>query len=84
MYSLLSSIYVIQWKTYIAYDFQKEGTGMKLTELKCTACNGTLKLDEKNPHVTVCEYCRSHYVLEDEGEGNIRLSSQPIEMNYVP
>ena len=51
---------------------------MKLTELKCTACNGTLKLDEKNPHIAVCEYCRSRYVLEDEGEGNVRLSSQPI------
>lgn len=57
---------------------------MKLTELKCTACNGTLKLDEKNPHIAVCEYCRSRYVLEDEGEGNVRLSSQPIRMNYVP
>lgn len=48
---------------------------MKLTELKCTACNGSLKLDRDNPHIAVCEYCRTRYVLEDEGEGNVRLAS---------
>lgn len=57
---------------------------MKLTELKCTACNGTLKIDEQNPHIAVCEYCRTRYVLEDEGEGNVRLAQEPKKINYVP
>ena len=49
---------------------------MKLTEQRCPACNGTLKIDEKNPHVAVCEYCKSRYILEWEngltliGNGN--------------
>lgn len=41
---------------------------MKLTEQRCPACNGTLKIDEKNPHVAVCEYCKSRYILEWENE----------------
>lgn len=57
---------------------------MKLTELKCTACKGTLKLDETNPHIAVCEYCKTRYVLEDEGEGNVRLTDDPVRINYVP
>lgn len=57
---------------------------MKLTELRCTACNGTLKLDETNPHIAVCEYCKSQFVVEDEGEGNVRLAAQPVKVNYVP
>ncbi len=57
---------------------------MKLTELRCTACNGTLKLDEKNPNMAVCEYCKSRYVLEDEGSGNVRLAEEPMKRNYVP
>ena len=57
---------------------------MKLTELKCTACNGSLKLDRDNPHIAVCEYCRTRYVLEDEGEGNVRLASGPARIDYIP
>lgn len=57
---------------------------MKLTELRCSACNGTLKLDETNPHIAVCEYCKSRFVVEDEGEGNVRLAAQPVKVNYVP
>lgn len=57
---------------------------MKLTELKCTACNGSLKLDENNPHIAVCEYCRTRYVLEDEGGGNVRIANEPKKINYVP
>lgn len=61
----------------------KERGNMKLTELKCTACNGSLKLDENNPHIAVCEYCRTRYVLEDEGEGNVRLAGEPAKMNHT-
>jgi len=40
---------------------------MKITELRCPACNGTMKISEKNPNIAVCEYCHSQYVLEWEG-----------------
>lgn len=55
---------------------------MKITELKCTACNGTLKVDEANPHIAVCEYCKTRYVLEDEGEGNVRLAPDFNKVRY--
>lgn len=41
---------------------------MKLTELTCKACGGTLKVDESNPNVAECEYCHTRYTLEDNGE----------------
>lgn len=47
---------------------------MKITELKCTACNGTLKIDENNPHTAVCEYCNTRYVIEEDGNQNVHLS----------
>lgn len=37
---------------------------MKLTELTCPACQGTLKIDETNPCRAVCEYCRTEYVIQ--------------------
>ena len=37
---------------------------MQITELRCSACNGTLKMDENNPNRAVCEYCRAEYVIE--------------------
>lgn len=57
---------------------------MKLTELKCNACNGTLKIDENNPHIAVCEYCKSRYVIEDMGNDNVRLESAVQPIPYVP
>ena len=44
---------------------------MKITELKCTACNGTLKIDENNPHIAICEYCHSTYAIESDNHENI-------------
>ncbi len=44
---------------------------MKITELKCTACNGTLKIDENNPHIAVCEYCQSTYAIESDNHENV-------------
>lgn len=41
---------------------------MKITELRCPACNGTMKIDQNNPNIAVCEYCHSKYVLEREGD----------------
>ena len=41
---------------------------MRLTELKCKACGGTLKVDESNPNVAECEYCHTRYTLESNGE----------------
>ena len=32
---------------------------MKLVELKCPACNGTVKLDPEHPGEAVCEYCKT-------------------------
>lgn len=44
---------------------------MKITELKCTACNGTLKIDKNNPHIAVCEYCHSTYAIESDNHENV-------------
>ncbi len=41
---------------------------MKLIEQRCPACSGTLKIDEKDPNIAVCEYCRSRYILQWEGD----------------
>ncbi len=57
---------------------------MKITELKCTACNGTLNIDENNPHVAVCEYCNTRYVIEDVGNNNIRLGQEVGTNWYQP
>ena len=39
---------------------------MKITELKCAACGGSLKIDEKNPNIAECEYCHTRFTLETE------------------
>lgn len=49
---------------------------MKITELRCPACNGTMKIDEKNPNLAVCEYCGTKYLLEWEGN-DAWISSAP-------
>ncbi|MFR2845995.1 MAG: hypothetical protein ACLTC4_02150 [Hungatella hathewayi] len=56
---------------------------MKMTELKCTACNGTLKFDENNPNIAVCEYCHTKYVIEDAGSDHARLGTPPPNW-YAP
>lgn len=48
---------------------------MKITELRCPACNGTLKIDENNSKVAECEYCKTKYALEWEGD-NARIGTQ--------
>lgn len=53
---------------------------MKLTELRCPACNGTLKIDENDPNTAVCEYCRTRYILEWEN-GSARINQTP-QRNY--
>lgn len=53
---------------------------MKITELTCTACGGSLKVDEKNPWVAECEYCHTRYTLE----GDRGLVQQPAKINYTP
>lgn len=53
---------------------------MKITELKCTACGGTLKVDERNPHVAECEYCHTRYTLE----GERGLVQQAPRIDYKP
>lgn len=55
---------------------------MKITELRCTACNGTLKIDEKNPNIAECEYCRTRYTIEWDNE-NTKLTEIP-QMRYTP
>ena len=55
---------------------------MKITELRCTACNGTLKIDEKNPNIAECEYCRTRYTIEWDNE-NTRLTEIP-QIHYMP
>lgn len=55
---------------------------MKITELRCPACNGTMKISEKNPNIAVCEYCHSEYVLEREGD-DARLGGMPPKMPQI-
>lgn len=42
---------------------------MKITELKCTACGGELKINPETPNLAVCEYCKRQYGIEWESEG---------------
>lgn len=56
---------------------------MKITELRCPACNGTMKIDEKNQNLAVCEYCGTKYVLEREGD-EARIGSTPPKIQYMP
>lgn len=60
---------------------------MKITELKCPACNATLTIDEDNPNMAICEYCKSRYVLEREGNDawlsdSARPSPVPMPSTY--
>lgn len=49
---------------------------MKITELKCKSCNGSLRIDEKNPHIAVCEYCNTTYAIEADNNDNVHFSQQ--------
>lgn len=49
---------------------------MKITELKCKSCNGTLRIDEKNPHIAVCEYCNTTYAIESDHDDNVHFSHE--------
>ncbi len=71
---------------------------MKITELKCSACDGTLKIDEQNPHYAECEYCHTRYTIEWDrpgshgapGEGDAHLTrvnpgeGLPPRIQYQP
>ena len=54
----------------------KERGIMKLTELNVLPATADSKLDGDNPRIAVRRYCRTRYVLEDEGR-NVRLASGP-------
>ncbi len=49
---------------------------MKISELRCPACNGPLTVDQDNQNIAVCEYCGTKYMLEWEG-ANARIGGQP-------
>lgn len=53
---------------------------MKITELKCKSCNGSLRIEEKNPHIAVCEYCNTTYAIESDNNDNVHFS-QPERVN---
>lgn len=66
---------------------------MKMTELRCSACDGTLKIDEQNPGIAECEYCHTKYSIEWDrsgtyggaaGMGNPYLKPMPGKINYQP
>lgn len=48
---------------------------MKLVELRCPACNGTVKLDPEHPGEAVCEYCKTRYMVEKEAGDEYRLGN---------
>lgn len=52
---------------------------MKITELRCSACHGTMKLDPENPDYAVCEYCGTKYLIEREQEKEKPVWYQPVE-----
>jgi hypothetical protein len=47
---------------------------MKITELKCKSCNGSLRIDEENPHIAVCEYCNTTYAIEADNNDDVHFS----------
>lgn len=60
------------------------GAGMKITELRCTACKGTLNIGDNNQNIVVCEYCGSRYVIERERSGDVNLKLDSQNSWYVP
>lgn len=65
---------------------------MKITELRCSACQGTMIVDPENPNYAVCEYCGTRYLIEWDtaggdraaGEGNPSLKKVPEPIQYKP
>ncbi len=62
---------------------------MKITELRCSACDGTLKVDENNPNFAECEYCHTKFTIEWDhpgtpGRGDAHLKQIPARINYIP
>lgn len=42
---------------------------MKLTQLKCPACNATLRVLKENSSIAVCDYCGLQYLIETDAGG---------------
>ena len=42
---------------------------MKLTQLKCPACNATLRVLKENSSIAVCDYCGLQYLIETDSGG---------------
>lgn len=59
---------------------------MKITELRCSACDGTLKIDEQNPNLAECEYCHTKYMIEQDYPGSMdaHLKAMPARIAYEP
>lgn len=57
---------------------------MEIIKLRCTTCNGTLKLDEENPNLAVCEYCQTKYILHQDADESMALESKQADRWYVP
>lgn len=48
---------------------------MKIIELKCPACGGTIKVDEADKRTGICEYCGAKYLLVEEEKDEYRLDA---------
>ena len=61
---------------------------MKITELRCSACDGTVKIDENNPNIAECEYCHTRFTIEWEHPGSHSgtsyLKPMPQRIQYQP
>lgn len=62
---------------------------MNITELRCSACNGTLKVNPQNPNVVECEYCHTKFMVEWNHPGSqngqdVLLRQMPQKINYQP
>ena len=62
---------------------------MNITELRCSSCNGTLKVNPQNPNVVECEYCHTKFMVEWNHPGsqsgqNVQLRQMPQRINYQP
>lgn len=57
---------------------------MKITELKCSACDGTLKIDENNPGYAECEYCHTRYTIEwEKPTGHVASGEREAHLTQV-
>lgn len=57
---------------------------MKLTQLKCPACNATLRIMKENSSIAVCDYCGLQYLIETDAGGEYWVHLQGNSAKNAP